>query len=206
MLVKEFNRSVYFCTNLIEIIKRNPERVLNVDILRRFLKNYDHLACLQCHHQGPDDDGGDCTSLLFDVDVFKKAIKLTSRRQTGKFKLNNPMISGSGDQQQQQQHSLSYLFYTQNDADYYQQAGTNATSSSLLARSQYNRLNSILDAFENVGYYGFVTFRAVIQRTGCVRMDNIIFNLTQKTQPTTQATSQMFQSQMNSLRLVVVLV
>lgn len=35
-----------------------------------------------------------------------------------------------------------------------------------ISSTQYMNVNSILDALENVGYYGFVTFKATVQRVG----------------------------------------
>jgi hypothetical protein len=72
--------------------------------------------------------------------------------------------------------SQNYLFFTQTDVNYFNQ-GSEATLT-----SQQQRENSILDALEHVGYYGFVTFRATVQRIGFMRysFDVQSSSLTQK--------------------------
>ena len=58
--------------------------------------------------------------------------------------------------------SQSRLFFTQTDAGYYAKSQANTDS-------QYLQANSLLDALENIGYYGFVTFIATVQRIGSMR-------------------------------------
>ncbi len=76
----------------------------------------------------------------------------------------------------------NYLFYTQTDADYYNLPNKNSLSDSV---SQQIKINSILDALENIGYYGFVTFRATVQRIGLIKWSSSSCATQTKTQTQT---------------------
>ena len=83
----------------------------------------------------------------------------------------------------------NYLFFTQTDVDYYNLNINPHTNQIGSTNSQYMKVNSILDALENTGYYGFVTFIGTVQRIGLLKWflsSQASFGLTQKTQ--TQST------------------
>jgi hypothetical protein len=80
-------------------------------------------------------------------------------------------------------YSQNNLFYTQNDAQYYVRNQSLTTQTN---HSQFTRMNSILDSLQYIGYYGYATFIATVQRIGQFKWscNQAVFN--NQTQKVTQ--------------------
>lgn len=177
MVLKEYDKTIYFCTNLIEkIVLDESEDFLIPDLklVDKMLFSFTNIKCLNCNEQ----NSIQCNLNLFNIQMYitdlKKSIgkdRLNSKKKSlnKETDINNVQLVNS---------SQNYLFYTQNDSEYYVQP--NEINSTV--DSQYMKINSILDALENIGYYGFVTFRATVQRIGIVRNITSSFNTTQLSQ------------------------
>lgn len=172
MFVGELNSDVYFCTSLIEIITSDSsvnQKYKNYtgQLAKKMKCEFTCLKCPQCI--GSISQTNDCEMNLFDCKKYlvelKKSISIDRLRKS------NKLTENSGDQEvvASQSATQSYLFFTQNDADCYTRTQKNNET-----ESQYLRINSILDALENIGYYGYLTFIAVIQRIGKHTLYSII--------------------------------
>ncbi len=161
MILKDSKLTIYFDTNLIEMfpLDDESEKILSdICILNKEVFALSGLKCTRCNNE----NFIDCELKLLDIKRYltdlKKTIskaRLISKRYPVKeTKLYNTSMAVSSKQ--------NYFFYAQTDSEYY--VHQNAINSSV--DSQYMKINSILDALENIGYYGFVTFRATIQRIG----------------------------------------
>lgn len=129
----------------------------DICIVNKAVFTLNGIKCPECNNE----NSYDCKLQLFDVKSYLTDLKMTiskerlqSKRYPNK-ELTTTATAAAGSTQ-------NYLFYTQTDAGYY--VNKNAINSSV--DSQYMKVNSILDALENIGYYGFVTFRATVQRIG----------------------------------------
>lgn len=171
MFLKDFNQTVYFCTNLIELdsVQQNIQSFVNFRLETRTLCNLNNLECRNC------DNLNDCKLSLFDIKIFIQSLKKSNTPKTSNLNLattqraHMPLIQ-----------TQNCLFFTQTDSDYYVENRIQQITPS--ATSQYMKINSILDALESIGYYGFVNFRAVVQRIGLLRWTQSNFYQTQKTQ------------------------
>lgn len=177
MLLKDCNQSIYFSADLIEVTELNSN--IKPTISRSKQHSIHDLTCPQCLNSSDS-----CNLVLFDPNLFMRSMStLVNHRTTNS---SFTVFSNS------QAHS-NYMFHTQNDADYY-----NRVNQPTEARSQYIALNSILDALDHVGYYGFVTFRACVQRVSSPIDSSSNFSssgLTQKTNTQiTQRTTQFTQN------------
>ena len=161
MVLKDSNINIYFCTNMLDVVSIENDLIsdlINVDVTDKNLFSLNSLKCAECN----DESSIECKLNLFDIKTFmidlKKSIgkdRLNMHRHSSKENKSKPIISSISNTQ-------NYLFYTQTDAEYYAQPASRTSS----IDTQYMKVNSILDALENIGYYGFVTFRATIQRIG----------------------------------------
>lgn len=175
MGLNEQKQAVFFCTSLIEPIpdsELTPRDQLCVQSRHNFrfkkqtILDMPNIECPQCG----DRPSIDCELSLFDSQAYLLALKksISLERLKKKRKTNQTaMIQSQG---YSAALSQNYLFFTQTDAGYYTEqkgiAPVPVTSSNV---SQYLKVNSILDALENIGYYGFITFIGTIQRIGTIR-------------------------------------
>jgi len=179
MYLRNFNKNVYFCTSLVEIapittpneqIKPFMSRLSLESKLLCSFKDIKCPSCIRFNLQSQLRNTHECDLNLFEIGQYLKAFKIDKRDNR----------KGDGEEkktQSSQTHaSQSYLFFTQTDVNYFNQG------SEVALTSQQQRDNSILDALENAGYYGFVTFRATVQRIGFMRysFDTQSSSLTQK--------------------------
>ena len=150
MFLNELKINVYFCTNLVELVKINPNSNLQMFFdwshSKDLILNFSNLRCPDCtvyDHATINK----CKKVLFDSNKYLISIKTKKNDQNLRvFNKNLP--------------SQSYIFFTQTDLDL--KNGPN----NLVGESQYLKINSILDALENIGYHGFASFRATCQRIG----------------------------------------
>lgn len=159
MVLKDSNISIYFCTDLIEVIAIENDMIKDTPIVEdhKVLVKLSDFKCSECKNE----DHIECKMNLFDV----KNYMIDLKRSIGKERLNsNRFLLTEHNKQATAHHhnTQNYLFVTQTDADYY----VNQTND---VDTQYMRVNSILDALENIGYYGFITFKATVQRIGIVK-------------------------------------
>lgn len=180
MYLRNFNKNVYFCTSLIEIapITTIDEQITKsfisaVSLESKLLCSFKDINCPRCirfNLESQLQNTHECDLNLFEIGQYLKAVKISKR--------NDHKAEGEAEKTKSSQTNASqnYLFFTQTDVNYFQQ-GPEAT-----LNSQQQRDNSILDALENAGYYGFVTFRATVQRIGFMRysFDVQSSSLTQK--------------------------
>ena len=163
MCLKEYQNDVYFCASLIEIVMSSETSSHRFDLKQAKKSVFDstNLTCPECHYMNSHVE---CGLVLFDWGKFftllKKSIGLERLRKTNRHKLEQTNNVAT----QAVVASQHYLFYTQTDAEYYSMS-RNAISQN---QTQFMKDNSIIDALENIGYYGFVTFKATIQRIGCL--------------------------------------
>lgn len=188
MFQKCSNRVVYFSTDIIELVELDNTfgSMYQIEFSKDIITNYELLVN---ENNMPSND----CHLMFDGKYFSKALKLSralqNRQRARKLDMKRPKQNAdpsftifSNTQ------ANNYIFYTQNDGNYFTQAHHSANKiDPLFERSQYMRLNSILDALEQTGYYGFVTFVACVQ---CVKLNgslSLFLSETQKTQVTQSA-------------------
>ena len=161
MILKDSKLIIYFCTNLIEMIPFDDESeqiLSDICIVNKTVFALSGLKCPNCKNE----NFYDCQSQLFDIKSYMTDLKKTiskERLSTIRYPIKETKLPAT---QAAVSNTQNYLFYTQTDAEYY--VHQNAINSSV--DSQYMKINSILDALETIGYYGFVTFRATVQRTG----------------------------------------
>lgn len=173
MGLNEQKQAVYFCTSLIEPIPDSdltPADQLciqyhhNFRFEKQIILYIPNIKCPECG----DRPSIDCDLNLFDSQAYLLALKksISLERLKKKRKTNQTaMIQSQG---YSAALSQNYLFFTQTDAGYYtEKKGIVPVTSSNV--SQYLKVNSILDALENIGYYGFITFIGTIQRIGTLR-------------------------------------
>lgn len=181
MFLKQFDRNVYFCTNLIEIVQldeQDPDYVSKCEPFKNTIRLLENIQCSACLYTSSVMN--ECQLTLFNLNAYNKSIN--QLRAKIELDIEGNMVK-SGTYHHHHHQPSNYLFYTQNDADYYLTGDVNSTNAQAVSKSQYFRLNSILDALENIGYYGFVTFQAVVQRMGVFNnSENPNLPVTQKTQ------------------------
>ena len=164
MCLKEYQNDVYFCASLIEIVV-SPETTYRFDLKQAKKSVFDsnNLTCPECHYNVISNHV-ECGLVLFDsakfFTILKKSIGLERLRKKNRLNLEQTNVAN----QRGVAASQHYLFYTQTDAEYYSMS-RNAISQN---QTQFMNDNSIMDALENIGYYGFVSFKATIQRIGCL--------------------------------------
>ena len=179
MYLRNFNRNIYFCTSLVEIapITTHGEQISTfisrISLESKLLCSFKDINCPKCirfNLQSQLRNTHECDLNLFEVGQYLKALKM-GKRDNHKGEREEEKAKSS-----QTNASQNYLFFTQTDVNYFNQAPEAALT------SQQQRDYSILDALENAGYYGFVTFRATVQRIGFMRysFDVQSSSLTQK--------------------------
>lgn len=208
MFQKDCNQNIFFCADLIEVIELDDPMRFSTTISKHFVENYSNLKCPKC----TEDACENCSADMFDSVQFLRSLKLARalqiKQRVKKAIESNPLATAR--QVATAQHTASfvfstntqasgYMFYTQNDAEYFKTQSANQHLISIGDRSQYAKLNSILDALEHTGYYGFVTF------VGCVQCDNVNDSTgssatTQKSQTNLAATQFRTQSFTQGLR------
>lgn len=180
MLQKDCHQKVYFSADMIEVIELNWPR-LTLTFSKHITECYENLKCPECG--GNSELAGCCRAEMFDSTRFLRAIKLARalqiKHRLRKAMENNPSSSSksmgtvmtSAATAAVFSNTQASVFFTQNDAEYFTVTQThhnyhhhqNATDTVIGDKSQYVKLNSILDALEHTGYYGFVTFIACVQ-------------------------------------------
>lgn len=155
--MKNSEKIVYFSTNLIEIFPITENNVFyekfKVTKKNNLIFNLNGLHCPSCIDTNALNE---CSLNLFDP---KKYMDILKNNLIEKKKINQ---------------SQKNCFFTQSASDFFTQ--------NIQSNTQYLKMNSILDALENVGYYGFTNFRATVQRIGLVKNYNISFYHSQRTQ------------------------
>lgn len=204
MFHKEMNQNVYFCIDLFEIETLEERWANSIEIFlnKKVSNQFENLKCSECFKSNEESSSVVCKLILFDIGLYAKSIKIAKSEDKNPKGAIQGMSSTLNNQSfmlfTNSQANKNCLFYTQNDSDYFNLNQQLLTKSpmckSTLEKSQYLRLNSILDALENVGYYGFITFRASVQRVGLVKANDVFVPsaITQKTQ--TQAFTQITQN------------
>lgn len=152
-------KCIYFGTNFIElktIEKANmPISFISSNITIASLKN---LNCPSlCNYSL------NCHTNLFDIKKFLNSMNQTFKKSDH----GQTQILSSALKMQNRNLLLSqnnYLFYTQTDNGYIKNNLNNNNAITGTNNNQINstlstQIDSILDALENIGYYGFVTFR-----------------------------------------------
>ncbi len=140
MFLAEYKTDVYFCTSLIELAAAScTDSAFEMSAKR---KNLFDLRC----------STSDYSQVLFDSVRFLAELKKCLRS------CPNEKRGDCGG------FTQDYLFVTQAETGCFEDRAGGG-----VADSQYMRVNSILDALENIGYYGFVTFVATVQRVGAVQ-------------------------------------
>ncbi len=182
--MKQFEQGVYFSINLIEI-ENIDDLKEPVNVYHRILCEFRNLKCPECDKKLPESSltQANCNLNLFDVKSFLSILK--SRNDFDrKMRLNINEIQKSQSSFESSGNN-NLLFFTQtqqkfntqivHDSVYYQDKFTQhnhqnkSKNNQQQLNSQYLSVNSILDALENVGYYGFVTFKATVQRIGLMK-------------------------------------
>jgi hypothetical protein len=98
--------------------------------------------------------------------------------------------------------SQNNLFFTQLDSDFYFSPYVKNADDQTTSVSQLIKLDSILDSLENIGYYGYATFRGVIQRCGFVDCANMSIYTTQRTTQTQSQSQHLRQKRKASCRII----
>lgn len=175
MCLDEYRADIFFCTNLIEITQLSFDSIamsIQFKIIKQ--KIYDTMnstgeRCLM----DPYGATAECDLSLFDSKTFllelKKSISIDRLKRSGHNKKNQRVNELNGRlmvSQNCMRLTQNYLFFTQTDAAYYNNVEQRVSQRPQEVESQFMRVNSILDALENIGYYGFVTFIATVQRIG----------------------------------------
>lgn len=179
MLQKDCKRNVYFSTDMIEVIELNWPPHLALTLSKQVVECYENLKCSECDGVAGEMTTETCRADMFDSARFLRSIKLTRalqiKQRLRKAIENNPASSSSRPSgtitTTMFPNTQSSLFYTQNDAEYFTVTQTHhqhhhnhqAAMNVIGDKSQYVKLNSILDALEHTGYYGFVTFIGCVQ-------------------------------------------
>lgn len=153
--MKDSKKTIYFSTNLIEVYPvGNHDSIYEAfNMPKKEFKSIT-LNALRCPNCLNSAEFDQCSLNLFDAKMYRKSLR------NDKTKLI-----------QNQKNT----FYTQTVSEFLTQ-----TSSSI--NTQYLRTNSILDALENIGYYGFANFKATVQRIGLVKNQSILLYHSQRTQ------------------------
>ena len=140
--------SVYFNLNLIEMesYKTNKTPIYSTSSL-----SISSSGCPECRVNSLH---GQCHLDLFNANIWLSTIAMS----------NN---SSNNNKHQLECNSSQIIFY--NNKNPYLQTQTQVGQQGLGYDTQYMNFNSILDALENVGYFGLVTFRAAVQRVGLLR-------------------------------------
>jgi hypothetical protein len=192
MYLKNFNKNVYFCTSLVEITPINTDDkqlkpiISDMRLESKMLCSFKDINCPRCiqyNLQSQLKNTHECDLNLFEIGQYLKVVQIGKR----KFQKDEP-VDGKA-KSSPTNHSQNYLFFTQTDIGYFNQGSEGALT------SQHQRENSILDAFENVGYYGFVTFRATVQRIGFMR-----YSFDVQSSSLTQSLSTQFSTQRSNFK------
>jgi len=145
MFLAEYRADVYFCASLIELTETSTESDLRMAVVSK--RVLDRKFCIN-----------DNNIVLFDSEKFMSDLKRSSKNCQNRNNVNVNDGGGGGFTQE-------YLFVTQAEVGYLEETEMRCD----VANSQYMRANSILDALENIGYYGYVTFIGIVQRVGVVQ-------------------------------------
>ncbi len=179
MFSEEHKKYIYFSTNLCEIVSISEPLSCLISGFQQFKLNkvlvcdLTNLECNECRNQSSQI----CKLNYFELKIFSSCLKnsnKTSHYQSSQSALNNIASMPRNS------------IFTQTDVEYYNDNSIQQTNPS---NSQYLKLNSILDALENTGYYGFVSFIGTVQRKGLLKWfynSQTSFSMTQKSQ--TQST------------------
>lgn len=176
MFSVKHNRYIYFGANLFEIIPfSQPLSSLfssyqNIMLNKTLVCNLINLECNGCSSQSSQI----CKLNFFEIKTFTNYLK-------NSIKISRDHLSQSSHTNNSVSMPRNSIF-TQTDADYYNE---NTSQQINPTNSQYMKLNSILDALENTGYYGFVSFIGTVQRVGLLKWfynSQSSFSMTQKTQ------------------------
>ncbi len=179
--IKDTNHNVYFNINLIEIEANKFHKANHSSV---YISNFTSLKCPQCIIS--PHESSKCSLNLLNIKQFVQAIKLS-----------NSTDSDKGDEAQSQLFSSNNqnLLFTQTQNNLPTQALTQSRNvitanndSPLMTETQYMNENSILHALANVGYSGFVSFKATVQRVGLMKWSFTSFGAfnSQTTQARTQ--------------------
>jgi hypothetical protein len=149
---------IYFGTNFIEL-KTIGKMSMPLSFIssKITLANLKNLNCPSlCHYSL------NCQTNLFDIKKFMHSLNQNSKRNddgntqilSSALKMNRNLLLSQN----------NYLFYTQTDNAYYNKHNNNnyaitGSNNHQINCSLSSQVDSILDALENIGYYGFVTFR-----------------------------------------------
>lgn len=202
MLEKNCNRYVYFNADMIEVnemLNWPPQLIMTLS--KHATECHSDLKCPECGFGSFAQDvidGGqiECQAELFDSVRFLRSMKLTRALQikqrlkkemennsSSRFKMGSIAAAAATTSSSVFSNTQSSVFFTQNDAEYFavtqQMHHPINNSSAIVDKSQYAKLNSILDALEHTGYYGFVTFIGHVQ---CVMSVNALSSMMMPTQ------------------------
>lgn len=168
-------RFIYFSANLFETISISSSSSSFFSSFNEFklnktlVCNLSYLECNECRSQSSQL----CKINYFELKAFSNCLKNSNKIHQNQLNqsLHNNMTSMPRN-----------LIFTQTDADYYNE---NTSQQINPSNSQFMKLNSILDALENTGYYGFVSFIGTVQRVGLLKWfynSQTSFTMTQKSQ------------------------
>ena len=179
--LSEHNQSVYFNVNLIEL-ENNEFLKDKFRFSPTFSFNFTQLKCPQCLSVNKQSQNSSCDLNLFSFKLFldsiRNAIKATNAKHLSPSK-HNFLLSQS--QYSNGTQSMSKNILQSNNSNQLLLSSYN---------TQYMNVNSILDALENVGYYGLVSFKATVQSIGLIKWSNnscqssSFYQATQKSQAT----------------------
>lgn len=150
MLRTSTEKCIYFGANFIELKTIDKNNIpLSFISSKITLANLNNLNC-------PSLCGNslNCQINLFDI---KKFLGCFNQKKISSKHSSNDISSTSSKITQN-----NYLFYTQTDNGYFNNNVTTTANNNIISSSANSQVDSILDALENIGYYGFVTFRVNI--------------------------------------------
>lgn len=155
--MKNTDKIIYFSTNLIEIfpIGENNAFYEKFNVIRKDISSFS-LNGLNCPSCIDSNTLNECSLNLFDPKKYMDILRNNMKQKKKLF------------------ISQKNCFITQSASDFLTQ--------NIQTNTQFLQMNSILDALENIGYYGFTNFRATVQRIGLVKNNNISLYHSQRTQ------------------------
>jgi hypothetical protein len=194
----EGKKDIYFGANLVELKETSFDQKeffhKKSDLTKIDLYEFGHLECKNCQNssivlqsqKAHEINECGCEIILFDLSKYSLRLKRSNLVAIASLKIaTNYHESLSANAA----CSQSNLFSTQLDSDFYFSPYFKGADCQTTNISQLIKLDSILDSLENIGYYGYATFRGIIQRVGFVDWANMNIYTTQRTQ------TQSFQSQ-----------